>query len=88
MPLIGSARGEEADRARPPNKIAEVGSQCGFCTPGMIMAAKALLDQNPSPSVPEIKQALANNLCRCTGYNTIVESVQYAVEKMGVEGRG
>jgi 4-hydroxybenzoyl-CoA reductase subunit gamma len=59
----------------------KLGSQCGFCTPGMIMAAKSLLLKNPSPSVDEIKQALANNLCRCTGYNTIVESVQYAVEK-------
>ena len=60
----------------------KLGSQCGFCTPGMVMAAGALLDANPRPSVEEIKAALANNLCRCTGYNTIVESVQYAVEKM------
>jgi 4-hydroxybenzoyl-CoA reductase subunit gamma len=60
----------------------KLGSQCGFCTPGMILAAKALLLKNPGPSVEEIKQALANNLCRCTGYNTIVESVQYAVEKL------
>jgi aerobic-type carbon monoxide dehydrogenase small subunit (CoxS/CutS family) len=48
----------------------------------MVLAAKALLLVNPQPSKDEIKQALANNLCRCTGYNTIVESVQYAVEKM------
>ena len=60
----------------------KLGSQCGFCTPGMVMAAKALLDANPDPSVDEIKAGLANNLCRCTGYNTIIESVQYAVEKM------
>ena len=59
----------------------KLGSQCGFCTPGMILAAKALLLRNPDPSVEEIKRALSNNLCRCTGYNTIVESVQYAVEK-------
>jgi 4-hydroxybenzoyl-CoA reductase subunit gamma len=59
----------------------KLGSQCGFCTPGMVMAAKALLLKNPNPSVDEIKRALANNLCRCTGYNTIVESVQYAVDK-------
>ena len=59
-----------------------LGSQCGFCTPGMIMAARALLNQNPDPTVEQIKAGLSNNLCRCTGYNTIVESVQFAVEKM------
>ena len=59
----------------------KLGSQCGFCTPGMILAAKALLLKNPDPSVEQIKRALSNNLCRCTGYNTIVESVQYAVAK-------
>ena len=52
--------------------------QCGFCTPGMIMASKALLDQNPNPSVAEIKKALARNLCRCTGYKKIIEAVQLA----------
>lgn len=60
----------------------KLGSQCGFCTPGMIMAAKSLLDQNPAPGKEEIKAALANNLCRCTGYNAIVESVQWAAERM------
>ena len=63
-----------------------LGSQCGFCTPGMIMAAKALLNGNPDPTVDEIKVGLSNNLCRCTGYNTIIESVQYAVGKMKVRG--
>ncbi len=63
-----------------------LGSQCGFCTPGMIMAAKALLNGNPDPTVDEIKVGLSNNLCRCTGYNTIIESVQYAVEKMKASG--
>ena len=52
--------------------------QCGFCTPGMIMAAKALLDANPKPTVEEIKQALRRNLCRCTGYKKIIEAVQLA----------
>ena len=52
--------------------------QCGFCTPGMIMAAKGLLDQNLNPSVEEIKKALRHNLCRCTGYKKIVEAVQLA----------
>ncbi len=61
----------------------KLGSQCGFCTPGMILAAKALLDANPSPSRDEIRAALGNNLCRCTGYNAIIESVQYAIGKMG-----
>jgi len=52
--------------------------QCGFCTPGMIMAAKALLDANPDPTVEEIKHALRRNLCRCTGYKKIIEAVQQA----------
>jgi len=52
--------------------------QCGFCTPGMIMAAKALLDENPNPSVEEIKHALRRNLCRCTGYKKIVDAVLLA----------
>ena len=52
--------------------------QCGFCTPGMIMATKALLDQNPNPDVAAIKKALARNLCRCTGYKKIIEAVQLA----------
>jgi carbon-monoxide dehydrogenase small subunit len=50
-------------------------AQCGFCTPGMILAAKALLDKNPHPSEDEIKQALAGNLCRCTGYASIIRAV-------------
>lgn len=52
--------------------------QCGYCTPGMIMSSKALLDKNSNPSVPEIKQALLGNLCRCTGYKKIIEAVQLA----------
>lgn len=50
--------------------------QCGFCTPGMILSSKALLDENPQPSLEEIKRGLAGNLCRCTGYRKIVEAVQ------------
>ncbi len=50
--------------------------QCGYCTPGMILAAKALLDANPAPSREEIRQALAGNLCRCTGYASIIEAVE------------
>lgn len=52
--------------------------QCGFCTPGMIMAAKALLDREPSPSPERIRQALSGNLCRCTGYEKIEQAVQMA----------
>jgi carbon-monoxide dehydrogenase small subunit len=54
--------------------------QCGFCTPGMILAAKALLDLNPLPAEEEIRFAIAGNLCRCTGYAKIVEAIQFAAE--------
>ena len=56
--------------------------QCGFCTPGMIMMAKALLDANPDPSRQEVKEALGGNLCRCTGYVKIVDAVLSAAETM------
>ncbi|MGC9356622.1 MAG: (2Fe-2S)-binding protein, partial [Anaerolineae bacterium] len=52
--------------------------QCGFCTPGMLLAAKALLDENPSPSEDDIRKALVRNICRCTGYHPIVEAVKAA----------
>jgi aerobic-type carbon monoxide dehydrogenase small subunit (CoxS/CutS family) len=60
----------------------KAGVQCGFCTPGMIMSAKALLDANPNPTEAEIRHAIAGNMCRCTGYVQIVESVMYAAELM------
>lgn len=56
------------------------GSQCGYCTPGIILTAKALLDREPDASADQIKEALSGNLCRCTGYLQIVESVQRAAE--------
>ena len=62
------------------------GLQCGFCTPGMIMSAKHLLDKNPNPSEEEIRWGISGNLCRCTGYNKIVEAIQYAAEKINAEG--
>lgn len=61
------------------------GLQCGYCTPGMIVTAKAFLAQNPNPSEDEIRWAISGNLCRCTGYVKIVEAIQYAADKMGAE---
>lgn len=60
----------------------EHGLQCGYCTPGMMMAAKALLEENPDPSEDEIRWALSGNLCRCTGYQNIVKAVMWAADKM------
>jgi aerobic carbon-monoxide dehydrogenase small subunit len=60
----------------------EHGLQCGFCTPGMIMSAYDLLQRNPNPSESEIRHAIDGNLCRCTGYQHIVKSIQYAANKM------
>ncbi len=58
------------------------GLQCGYCTPGMIMSAKAFLTHHPNPSEEEIRWGISGNLCRCTGYVKIVEAIQYAAEKM------
>jgi carbon-monoxide dehydrogenase small subunit len=58
------------------------GLQCGYCTPGMIMSAVGLLDENPNPSEDEIRHGLEGNLCRCTGYHNIVKAVEYAAAKM------
>ena len=60
----------------------EHGLQCGFCTPGMMMSSKALLDVNPNPTEDEIRWALSGNLCRCTGYQNIVKAVQWAAAKL------
>ena len=59
------------------------GLQCGFCTPGMIMSAVALLEDNPNPSEEEIRNGLSGNVCRCTGYHNIVLAIQYAADKIG-----
>ena len=60
----------------------EHGLQCGFCTPGMMMSAMALLERNPDPTEEEIRWALSGNLCRCTGYQNIVKAVLWAAKKM------
>src|ERR1700674_108144 len=60
----------------------EHGLQCGFCTPGMILAAHALLERNPHPTEQEIRWGISGNLCRCTGYQNIIKAVQYAANKM------
>lgn len=61
------------------------GLQCGFCTPGMMMAAKALLEKNLNPTEDEIRWAISGNLCRCTGYQNIVKAILWAAEKMRAE---
>jgi carbon-monoxide dehydrogenase small subunit len=70
----------QGDQLHPVQKaFAEYGAvQCGFCTPGMILAAKALLDSNPHPTEADIRQGISGNLCRCTGYVKIVEAIQAA----------
>lgn len=88
--LAGSLRGKKvvtiealSDNGPDPLQKAfleEGAVQCGFCTPGMILSAKALLDKNPSPSREEIRRALAGNLCRCTGYQKIIAAVARAAQ--------
>lgn len=65
----------------------EHGLQCGYCTPGMMLAAKALLERNPDPSEDEVRWALSGNLCRCTGYQNIVKSVLWAAQKMRAQNQ-
>jgi aerobic carbon-monoxide dehydrogenase small subunit len=64
------------------------GLQCGYCTPGMLMTARGLLRKNPNPSEDDIRHGISGNLCRCTGYNKIVEAIQYAAAKLRAEGTG
>jgi aerobic carbon-monoxide dehydrogenase small subunit len=61
--------------------------QCGYCTPGMLLSARVLLDENPAPSVKEVKEAISGNLCRCTGYSKILRAIQVASEKTEKERR-
>jgi carbon-monoxide dehydrogenase small subunit len=62
------------------------GLQCGFCTPGMLMTASALLANNPDPSEDEVRRAISGNLCRCTGYKNIVEAIRYAAPRLAAAG--
>jgi aerobic carbon-monoxide dehydrogenase small subunit len=64
------------------------GLQCGYCTPGMLMTSLMLLKRNPNPSEPEIREALSGNLCRCTGYQNIVKSVQQAAAELSAQPVG
>jgi carbon-monoxide dehydrogenase small subunit len=64
------------------------GSQCGFCTPGIIVMAKALLDENPNPTDDEIRFGLAGNICRCTGYTKIIEAIRAAAEELRADRKG
>lgn len=59
--------------------------QCGYCTPGMVMSAKALLDKNPDPTEEDVRRSISNNLCRCTGYVKIVDAILLAAKRMKVE---
>lgn len=63
--------------------VEKTASQCGYCTPGFIMAAKALLDENPHPTREEIKEAISGNLCRCTGYYQMIEAIELAAKRYG-----
>jgi len=77
--IEGLSRGNELHPLQ--TAFIEVGAiQCGFCTPGMILRAKALLDQNPYPSDSQIKEAISGNICRCTGYEKIVQAIRLAAE--------
>ncbi|RLE17523.1 MAG: (2Fe-2S)-binding protein [Acidobacteria bacterium] len=80
---VTTVKGLEKDKAAPIQEaFVDAGAvQCGFCTPGMVLATYALLQENPAPDTRQIQQALDGNLCRCTGYVKIIEAVQLAAER-------
>ena len=81
---LGSGLGSGSGRLHPIQEalIAHGGTQCGFCTPGIVLTAKALLDATPAPTDAEIRAAIAGNLCRCTGYDRIVRAIGAAAETL------
>ncbi|MCL4550309.1 MAG: (2Fe-2S)-binding protein [Bacteroidetes bacterium] len=79
--IEGLANGEILDPLQK-NFLLHGAIQCGFCTPGMVLSASALLDKNPNPTEEEIKDAIAGNLCRCTGYKQIIEAVRKTAEEI------
>jgi aerobic carbon-monoxide dehydrogenase small subunit len=80
----GMATGQTLDPVQQ-GFMEEHGLQCGFCTPGMMLTARALLDRNPDPDEQEIREAISGQICRCTGYATIVRSVRWAAEHPAVD---
>ena len=77
--IEGLSHGEELDPVQEAF-VKHTAIQCGFCTPGMVMAAKAFLDEHPQPKSAEVRKAIAGNLCRCTGYQQIVDAIMAAAE--------
>ncbi len=86
---VRSVEGLEGDTLDPVQQgfIEEHGLQCGFCTPGMMMVARALLDRDPDPDEATIREAISGNLCRCTGYENIVRAIRWAARKQAETGR-
>jgi carbon-monoxide dehydrogenase small subunit len=85
--ITGAGLGERGSTHPLQEAFADSGAvQCGYCTPGMIIAAKALLDRNPNPTENEIREGISGNLCRCTGYGSIIGAIQKAAQKMGSAG--
>ena len=86
---VTTIEGLSRDRSHPVQQalVAEQAIQCGFCTPGMILAVKVLLEENPDPTRAEIEQNLSSNLCRCTGYWNIIDAVERAAQRLR-EGAG
>lgn len=85
--IEGLAQNEKLDRLQE-EMINHAGVQCGYCTPGMIMSAKALLTSSPHPTEREVREAIAGNLCRCTGYVNIVKAILAAANEKSGEGSG
>lgn len=84
---IEGVGGKEGDHPIQESFIEAGAVQCGFCTPGMVLSAKALLDKIPNPTEEEIREAISGNICRCTGYEKIIEAIQLAAKKIN-EGEG